>query len=255
MKKKMVLFSAMVLLSAGASAQFSVGLKGGYAFPSHGSALGTSTKDSTITTIYGTYGQGIPVSLELRYLFNEYIGIQLDATYLIGTKVINNEVLTTGLEAETSTITNQFRLTPQLVIQTPFGVYTRVGAVLPVAGKTTRFIDDVNGGVQGYESEMEVEVRGRFSVGLVGCLGYERRLNEQLSIFGEFEYIFFGIKPKSSKITKYTVGGMDILPLWQFMDIVDTEYADETTLGDGKAQGTKSPYSSLGLNIGIRYTF
>lgn len=254
MKKKMVLFSAMVLLAAGASAQFGIGLKGGYAFPSHGSDLGTSTKDSTTTTIYGTYGQGIPVSLELRYLFNEYVGIQLDGTYLIGTKVINNEVLTTGFESETYTITNQFRLTPQLVIQTPFGLYTRVGAILPLAGKTMRYSSNANGGGPGVKSEIEVEARGKFSLGVVGSLGYEQKIGENLGVFAEFEYITLGIKRKSTEITKYTVGGTDVLPNLT-PEQIKQEYEDETTPNDMKAQGTKSPYSSLGLNIGIRYTF
>ncbi len=254
MRKKILLFSAMALMSVGASAQFSIGVKGGYAFPSHGSDLGTSVKDSTSTTIYGTYGQGIPVSLELRYFFNEYIGVQLDGTYLIGTKVINSEVLTNGFESEAYTITNQFRLTPQLVVQTPFGLYTRVGAVLPIAGKTTRYSSNANGGGLGIKSEIEVEARGKFSLGVVGTLGYEQKVGDKLGIFAEFEYITLGIKRKSTEITKYTVGGVDLLPLLDPED-VKTEYEDEVTPGDMKAQGTKSPYSSMGLNIGVRYTF
>lgn len=254
MKKLFVLVPAALFMLTTASAQFSIGVKSGYAFPSHGNELGYKVNGTEVTTLYGTYGTGVPVSLELRYLFNEYLGVQLDASYLFGSKVINSEDVTPGSESKTTTVTRQFRLTPQLVVQTPFGLYTRVGAVLPLAGETTRTLEVANGGGPGVKLENEVVAKGKFSAGVVGCLGYQQPLGDRLGIFAEFEYISLGIKRKSTEITKYTVGGVDVLPTVP-EEIKNQEYEDKTNVGDGKSQGTKAPYSSLGFNVGVRFTF
>lgn len=253
MKKKVLLLAAAAMLSVGASAQLSLGLKAGYAFGANGMNLGTSTEGTKTTNVYGSYGQGIPVGLEVAYFFNDNIGVQLDAAFLIGTKVLNDETLTAGFEDEIYTKTTQLRLSPQLVLKTDIGIYGRIGAVLPVMGSTTRFASDQNGGGPGVLSESEVKSKGKFSVGFVGVVGYQFNLSDQLSLFGEVEYIGLGIKRASTEITKFEVGGTDVLNTLP-ADQINQDYEDEVDAGSTTALSSKSQYSSIGLNIGVRFT-
>lgn len=255
MKKKVLLLAAAAMLSVGASAQLSLGLKAGYAFPSHGLDLGTSVDGNETTTLYGTNGKGIPVSAEVAYFFNDNIGIQLDASFLIGTEMTHDEVLTAGFEERTYTKTNQFRLSPQLVLKADMGLYSRIGMVLPLMGKTTRYYDNVNSALgAGVSTYAEAVAKGKFSLGLIAAVGYQFSLSDKLSIFGEMEYISLGIKRASTEITVYELGGTSFLdqPGGPSSDL--DEYDDVTVPGDNMSQGTKSAYHSIGLNVGVRFT-
>lgn len=253
MKRKILIVSAVVLSTFGASAQFSVGLKSGYAFPAGTNLLGYEQNGTTTTSLYGTSGQGVPVSLELRYMFNESIGVQLDASFLAGSEIVSSEDKTPGSESKTSSVSQQIRLTPQLVLQTPSGFYGRFGAVLPIGGSTTVTSTDANGGGAGVPSERVIVAKGKPSLGIAGSLGYGFELSEKLTLFGELEYIGLGIKTASTEITKYEVGGNDVLPSLT-NDQINATYEDETTAGGNVSQGSSSSYSSFGVNIGIRFT-
>jgi len=252
--KRNILIAAVVFSSFGASAQLSVGLKSGYALPVKTNVLGYQTDGSKTTTLYGSYGTGVPVSLELRYMFSDVLGVQLDASYLFGSTVVSNENVTSGQESKSSSVTKQFRLSPQLVINTGTGIYGRFGAALPLAGSTTQTQTNANGGGAGVPSEIVIVAKGKPSLGIVGGVGYQRELSEKLSLFGEFEFIALGIKRATTEITKYEVGGTDVLPNLTSEQINGT-YEDETTQGGTTSQGTASSYSSFGLNVGLRFTF
>ncbi len=255
MKKGLFLVATTLLLATGASAQLTLGFKAGLALPSSSSTLGTSTDGVTTTTNYGTLGKGIPVSLEAAYFFNENIGIQLDATYLIGLDVTMGEDTQAGSIYDLYARTMQLRLSPQLVVKTDMGIYMRAGVVMPIMGKTTVYEYDQTGFV-GQELYTEVEMKGKFSLGFIGAVGYQFELSDKLSIFGEIEYVGLSIKRKSAELTVFDINGTDQLANYTTLtgDPLTVDYEDDTTPGDINAQGTKSPYHSLGFNIGVRFT-
>jgi len=257
MKKGLFLVATTLLLATGASAQLTLGFKAGLALPSHSADLGTTWDGTSTTTNYGTFGKGIPVSLEAAYFFNENIGVQLDATYLLGLSVTANENTVAGSVAKDYSKTTQFRLSPQLVIKTEMGLYTRAGLVLPLLGKTTRYSDnESNSAFLGAKTRVEVEAKGKFSLGFIGAVGYQFGLSDKLSIFGEIEYVGLSIKRKTTEVTVFEINDVDQLANYTILTgnnaLVD--YDDVTTPGDNKSQGTKSPYHSLGFNIGVRFT-
>ncbi len=254
MKKGLFLVATTLLLATGASAQLTLGFKAGLALPSSSTTIGTTYDGTTTTSNYGSLGKGIPVSLEAAYFFNENIGIQLDATYLIGLEVTHNESTDPADLSRDYSKTMQFRLSPQLVLKTDMGLYMRTGIVMPVLGKTTLYLEDENGGGPGNQTYMEVESKGKFSLGFIGAVGYQYNLSDKLSLFGEIEYVGLSIKRKSSEVTVFEFNGSDELDNYALANDILIEYEDETTPGDNKAQGTKSPYHSLGFNIGVRFT-
>lgn len=239
------------MLSTGLSAQFQVGLKGGYALGAAQSPIGVSVDGDQTTSIYGTNGQGIPFGVEFRYLFGDHFGLQLDATYLLGSELTNFEVLDAGWEQSTVTKTSQFRIAPTLVFKTDLGIYSRFGVLIPLAGQTVATTKNANGGGLAIPSQVDVTINGKFGLGFVGALGYELTLGN-IGIFGELEYIGLAVKRASTEITKYEFGGVD-----QIDNLTDeqknTSYEDVTTSTGMMAQGTSSAFNSIGLNIGVRF--
>jgi len=252
MKKRILFLAAATLLSSGVSAQLQFGLKAGYAMPAASTVLGYSVNGNQTTTIYGTFGQGIPISLELGYFFTDNIGIQLDATYLMGTDVTNNENVTSGMSYSHVTKTTQIRVTPSLVLRTDLGLYSRIGAVLPLTGNTTATIDNANGGGVGIASNQVVVAKGKFGLGFNAALGYQLNLGDKLGIFGEIEYIGLSVKRASTELTVFTIGGTDILPSLT-AEQKNSTYEDVTTSPSTFAQGSASSYNSFGFNVGVRF--
>ena len=139
MKKKILLMAALIAGFGAVNAQegLQLGLRAGYSFPTTGSAPGADISATEQTVITGTLGSAIPVTLEGRYMFNENVGVQLDATYSIGVfKDFYLQDANTGQEVKTKAKSDQFRLAPQLVLKAN-SLYTRLGFVLPLAGSTT----------------------------------------------------------------------------------------------------------------------
>lgn len=252
MKRNVLLIATSLLLSVGAGAQLQVGLKAGYAMPAATAPIGTSLNGTQSTTIYGTFGGGIPISLEAAYFLNDNFGVQFDFTYLMGSSLLVNEILTPGLTSNTTAKTTQFRITPSLVFKTEMGIYSRFGAVLPVAGNTTAITEEANGGGLGIPLKREMVSKGKFGLGFAGALGYQFNIGDKLGVFGELEYIGLSIKRATAEMTMLQVGGVDQLP-----NLTDAQknfnYADEINITGTDLQGTSSPYNSIGLNIGVRF--
>ncbi len=277
MKKSIITGVALLALSSAFGQGMSLGFKTGFNFPMAGhemgsyreitSVNGTDTKDDE-KVIYGTNGQGIPLTLDFRYMFNEHVGIQVDATYLLGMKKLmdyEKRDITAGpatyySESTTKVSTQQFRLAPQLVIKAD-KLYARSGIVLPLFGSTTGyFVNENNLPISGSnpanKTEVNQKLTGKFSVGFIGAIGYEMNLSDKLGLFGEVEYMGLSIKRKQAEFTKYMSGSVDVLATMTD-DQKITEYDDEINHLDAnpKALGEKGFYNTLGVQIGVRLKF
>lgn len=277
MKKS--IFTIVVVLSMGTvfGQGLSLGFKTGFNFPMSGQEVGTHREVVTINgvdtqddekVVYGTFGQGIPLTLDARYMFNENIGIQLDLTYLIGVnKMIDYEkrdittpIGTFNSETKGKVSTQQFRLSPQLVIKAK-GVYARAGLALPLFGSTKYHYTNENtlpisGSNPANNTDITLKYTGKFSVGFIGAVGYQFDLSDKIGLFGEVEYLGLSIKRKQMEYTEYTADGVDQL---QFMttDQKITKYDDkiDNTSTTPNQLGVKGLYSSLGIQIGVRFNF
>ncbi|NOQ72598.1 MAG: hypothetical protein GQ574_11380 [Crocinitomix sp.] len=251
MKRKLLFLAATLMLSTGLSAQFQIGLKGGYALGAAQSRLGYSYNNDQITAIYGTYGEGIPFGVEFRYLFGENFGLQLDASYLLGNEITNSENLYEGSEESIVTKTTQFRIATTVVFKTEIGIYSKLGALIPVSGSNVATYRQENGAGAVIPTEIEITSKGKLALGFVGAIGYELTLGK-FGIFGELEYISLAIKRASSEYTRYEIGGIDQLSNYTDEQINST-YEDVTEAGSTIKSGISYAYSSIGLNIGLRF--
>ena len=106
-----------------------------------------------------------------------------------------------------------------------------------------------------------MESQGSFSLGLTGAFGYNYAISDNMNFFAELQYSAMSMKSGTSKYTKLEVGGKDQLA---GMDVRDkeVEYVDEVSSTDNqdpnvaaKALKGTSPFSAIGLNIGVTFSF
>jgi len=276
MKKGFLL--GVLLLGAGAvSAQgLYAGFQAGYGMASSTDVIGSTTVvsssgDQTETNIYGTLGGGINLGLNVGYNFSEHFGAELGFNYFLGSQVTTLDVSVPSGTVTAMSKSTQMRLTPLLVVTTggDFAVYGKGGFVLPVGGSTiTEYRDNTNPIVG--DIEQDFESKGAISLGFQGAFGVSYTLSDNLSLFGELSAVNLRIKSDTRTVTKSTVDGADVL---ESMDTYDKEtvYVDELgpnsnnnsyntsgSVNDNAAKedlATKTNFSALFFNIGIKYSF
>ena len=262
MKKNLFLILAIALATT-MSAQFYAGLGVGYGFGASKRVLGQEINGTTTTNLYGSFGQGLNIQPKLGYMFNENMGFELGINYFMGaTQTIGKT--TTGLtEGKSSGLI----LAPQFVLRTESGVYTRFGIFMPVMGKTIITSTDSDWGGSGVQGDMEMESQGSFSLGIVGAVGYNIAISDNMNLFAELQYSAMSMKSGTSKYTKLEVGGQDQLANMDTFD-KETTYVDELTASsntssnpnynkDAAKEALKdtAPFSAIGINIGITFSF
>jgi len=247
-----MLFSAMSL-----SAQMYVGFGVGYHMAANGEDIGTSWAENGLdySNIYGSFGKGILPELRFGYMLNDNWGLEFGLNYLLGSTVLVEEDLSVAKDEWTSK-TSMLRFTPQLVFKTEAGLYARTGLYIPLGGKTVGMWEYDDGTTT---QKAEVENKGRFSVGYTATVGYSYDFSDNMAFFGELQYIGLRIYSKTETVTLYEVNGNDILSTFD-TQTKETEYVDEILSTDNtntdepwKSLTSASPYSSLGINIGVYY--
>ncbi|RLD64102.1 MAG: hypothetical protein DRI84_08995 [Bacteroidetes bacterium] len=273
MKRNLLLIIALFVATS-MSAQFYAGLGVGYGMGASKRANGLEYSGTKTINIYGSYGQGFSPNLKLGFMFNDNMGFELGVSYLFGASQtkIKMEGDTVGQEAKSSGL----RLAPQLVYKLDNGFYGRFGLIIPVLGTTVVTGHNNNFMGMGIKQEYTVENKGAFSIGFIGAIGYGFALNDNMTLFGEIEYIGLSIKSGSKTFTQFDLDGVDQLendkplnPMFGTTAFKETEYFDEV---DDSVDNTtsnpkydtdkptaelrqKAPFSSFGLNIGIIMTF
>lgn len=257
MKRKSLLIALLFLGVGVAQAQsgIQVGLRAGYAFPSPGNVIGQMDVDqangnSSTEVINGTIGTAIPITVEGRFMFTEHIGAQLDLTYSKGVAkdVYTYEDESSDNQTTVSVYSDQFRLSPQAVLFVD-GFYTRVGFVIPVAGKTTQ--EQATTGT-GFEFNMKQETTGRPTLGYTGAIGYEIVLSDNICFFGEFEMLSLNITGDEREVVEYEVNGTtddDEIKTYNLVDSIDNNSDPDDRLTSSQN------FSSFGIMLGIKLAF
>jgi outer membrane protein W len=233
MKRNLLLIIALFVATS-MSAQFYAGLGVGYALGASKRVNGTEVSGTVTTNIYGSYGQGFSPNLKLGFMFSDNMGIELGVSYLFGASQTKTKTEYILKEAKSDGL----RLAPQLVYKLDNGFYGRFGMIIPVLGKTVitetddKFnVSPIPGSPVYVKKETEMETKGSFSIGFIGAIGYGYSLNDNMTIFGEVEYIGLSIKSGSSTFTKYDVAGKDQLANmktaqkeYEFVDEIDSSF-------------------------------
>jgi hypothetical protein len=108
--------------------------------------------------------------------------------------------------------------------------------------------------------EYQGKYTGSIPLGYSAAVGVKFNLNDNFSLFGEFDCNGINYSPKKYKITKYTENGVDRLSTLtvrqQETDYVKNYDAKQTSAGSPKQElKITFPFSNFEINIGAVYRF
>ena len=278
MKKHLLLLVAF-LIATSASAQFYVSASGGYSFPTSEKKLGTSTTVSGVTDLNGSYGEGLEVSLRGGYSFNEKWAFELGLGYLHGADQDVQSLNIPGASADLIARGRAFGASLSGVYSFSDKFYARVGFLTKVGGMTEA-VTDLNidipaqlvnpsapaGATAPLSANFTTEFNGKFPSGIVGAVGYKIPVGENLNLFAEVEYMGINVTRNVSNSSDFSanIAGnpIDKATLTSILGanpglapLVPLYSDSEIQWGEGPYPSSEAPYSSIGVNFGITYTF
>jgi outer membrane protein W len=251
---------------------FYVSVQGGYNLPMAQQTLEYFDLTNT-TSIPGpdryenipvSFGKGANVGLNLGYMFTKNMGAELGFNYLMGSEYTvstrYNSDPNRTIDRTMSAKMMQFK--PAMVFRTQFNKlspYAKVGLLVGVGSKiklgTLENDPDYN-----YRSEERWEYDGGTSFGMHGALGAEYAINNKIGVFGEITGTGLTYAPKKGKMVTYTENGVDYLSDYDVrqkeIDFQNGSYVDDGGKDKPKKVGKQyTPFSSIGLNVGVRFKF
>lgn len=279
--KQFIIILFALLISTTSYAQFEISASGGYAIGSAGMKLGEIQNSEGIENTYGSYGEGFNTQLRGTYFFSEHFGADLSLGYLHGSDQTVSKVSLTGYEVDAVARARAFGASASLVYRFNANVYTRLGALVKLGGKTEAVVNqkatftEAEAEALGVpfgsyaETDYVEDFHGQFPLGFVAAIGYRHQLNDRFSAFIEAEYYGISLKRKDSEITEFNtdvvladgtvaVSGLyslDNLPAGVNRVTHYVDYLSSDNTDTSKELAVKVPYSSFGINFGIIYRF
>lgn len=181
-----------------------------------------------------------------------------------------------------------YGFTAALVYNFNENVYGKIGAITKVGGKTEAEFNRTTPtplsayGIAPILSEGKADYHGRIPLGFTATFGYKFNLNDNLNLFAEIEYLGINVTRDNSEYTELTITtpaipagvvGASAVPsmVWNLGDApmahpvfgtiaapTEIEYVDSLdplNTDSSKSLSSTVPYSSIGINFGITYTF
>ena len=279
--KQLIIVLTTVLLSTTSYAQFEISASGGYAIGSAGMKIGEIQNANGTENTYGSYGEGLNAQLRGTYFFNDRFGADLSLGYLHGSDQTVSKVRFDGYEVDAVARARAFGISASLVYRFNTNVYTRIGALAKLGGKTEAVVHqqatftetqaEAFGVPFGSYSETNYveDYHGHFPLGFVAAIGYRQQINDKFSAFVEAEYYGISLKRKDSEITEFNTnvvlpdGTVAVTSLYSLDNLPTgtnkvTTYVDHLSSDNtdtSKELSVKVPYSSFGINFGIIYKF
>lgn len=267
---------AALLTVQSLSAQFFIKPRVGYALSVAGEVRGLEVNGSTFTNVYGTTGEGFNAGLGLGYMFNQNIGIEADFIYFNS----SDEVINNTPNLEQTRYSRQLRVAPAIVVTASGeGVvpYARFGVLIPVSGTTYDDVitTDEPGSFEVQtpvgpvtlpgttDATAELETRGEITVGFVSNLGISYGISEKAALFTELELTTLSIRGRETEVVSYNGTATIQTPLGAVEEDIELsdlpedrrlrEYDDDSN--DPDLLRPVSNFNSLGINIGVRFSF
>jgi hypothetical protein len=244
--KRTIFFLLPVLFAGTVSAQnLYLNIGAGYAFPSASQVIDVNHTSASDENVYGSFGKGFNFGAGIGYMFSDHIGAELGFSYLSGATC---EVMDDAVLYEYHG--KMFRIKPALKITAGDDVkpYAKFGVVFGVGTKVNVDISGVDGNdvVAGEE-----ELSGGTSTGWFGAFGLDFHASDRLSVFVELEAISQSWTPdKYEESITFTNGNVSVTQV-ESRILVD-ERPDGAA---GQALAPAEPFSSIGINAGIKLSF
>ncbi|MDI3544986.1 MAG: hypothetical protein PWP68_403 [Rikenellaceae bacterium] len=276
--KKVALLMIISLFSIAAYSQFYINVGGGYNLGIATQSLlanyeGTNDIEK-IENVKVSLGKGLNFGLNLGYMFNGNIGIDLQCSYLLGDEATGESkdyytfMNTNYYDYEKNSIKSQmFRVNPSIIIASGFDKldpYARFGVILGFGSITfNRLYEEYENNQLEHKKIEKWKMDGGIAFGISSALGLMYHISNLISVYGELDLVGMSYAPKKGVMTEYTINGADQLPELT-TDDKEIDFVDDITYDydnpPSSAEPSKElkfyfPYSSIGLNIGVRFSF
>ncbi len=203
-------------------------------------------------------GKGFNAQANVGYQWNQNIGLELGINYLWGGKTNFKQTSYNGNFTNTSISSTMLQFKPALVLQTQLekiNLYTKIGAVVGTGSIIIEQTEHTNFS----NSTLKETMDGGLAFGYQGSLGVSYPLNDKISLFGELNLVSLNYAPTKGIFNEFTTNGIDQLA---GMDINEKEFEYVKTINDDlenvnaptKLIKTTYSYSSIGMNVGIKYS-
>jgi opacity protein-like surface antigen len=239
----------------------------------------------------GSYGKGFQAGVTVGYMINDYLGAEVNVSYLFGSEIQKSKSTTIRQSIDiytdlvnplndsvklytSSDIINgnskasMIRLIPGIRITIPdwkVKPYIRLGLVIGLATKieSNTIYSFTATNVLNDNSEISYKYTGGTSIGFAGGLGASIEVIKNLSVYADAGIITQTWCPKKSVMTKCNNNGVDILDQFPVVE-KETEFVngytnDFSTPYDNtiptKATKVSFPFSTIGFSVGLTYSF
>lgn len=229
------------------------------------------------------FGQGFNMAGIIGYKFNEHFSSELGISYLAGNSFATtyarteefldamNALLFGSYLSEVKELTSdpRIRLMPAVritAIRSSLTPYLKAGMVIGVSGTITYNYDSGYRNSNGLDSTSSYELisSGGLSLGFNSALGVEYHLSESVNLFLEVSLILESWSPAHGEITKFEqnsknkIGQLSNTTFDYSTDVSQTiVYPDSMSISMYKNKeylAQSYPYSSWGINAGIKFT-
>lgn len=277
MKKKILTALSLFALSTYQSyGQFYVDINAGYGFPMAAQVIDyNSNTNSTMTgstytdeIVKGSFGAGMNFGLQTGYMFNDHIGFGVDVNYLMGQKIKSTSKNSSdwggmpySSSGEGESQAKFTRITPSLVFYLPkekFSPYAQLGLMMGFGTIDARY-EGSNSDGDSYE--YGVQYNQGMALGMSAVIGVDFKLSDKLSLLGSIRSVNMTYAPLHGEITKYKENGVDYLGSMTTYES-EVNFYDELTTNTSSPPNENNPdkdlksyypFSSIGINIGLRF--
>lgn len=240
-----------------------VGVNAGYALK-----LASATDQNVNSSINTTYeavnyslGKGLDFGLNVGYMMNANVGAELGVSYLLGGKTTFEDNSTYGT-SKVDIKGKMLRLVPAIVIATgmeKINPYAKLGLIIGIGSiKYTGHVTTSSAFKSGGPGDFVQKNKGGVAIGVMGAVGADFTLNDMLSVFAEINVEGLSYAPTKGELTEYKENGVDKLADLSVnakkFEYVKKYSSNENNSPDvaSKRLREKSPFSSVGLNVGIK---
>ncbi len=275
--KKSILVSAMLLCVFSARSQFYTRIGVSYAFPQAGQTLDATGQPYSGNINFATSGQAVKLNgasfaaggyltLAAGYMFNDHLGVQLDAHAGIAPALYTSDydnvlIKKTPFNIRIEQSANMPLLAiPSLIVQSGgpvWNIYSRLGLALPLFTDMTQ--DQIFSNAPGTGAlvvdDITINLKNRFSAGFSAAAGVSYKLNERVRVFGEVNVLSLSIYTKSSEIVSLKENGSPLSLSYISSPLVTTYSKNAVIDTSGTVQPAYSmPFSNVGFHVGFCYT-
>jgi len=219
-----------------------------------------SGNSNTLKQVNLSLGKGVNFGGAFGYMFNKNIGAELGVSYLLGGKS-KSQFIYQGGKTDYTLSAKMLRINPSIVVESGLnGInpYAKIGLIIGTGSVTHETMDNGGGDIL----RVLVKMNGGIAIGGNAGFGVLFDISKRISFISEINMTNLSYAPTKGKVTKATYNGMDVLSDMttseKEIEFVDSYTESNTPPPDSqpsKDLKSKLPFGSIGINLGMRFSF